>query len=70
MTRSEVELIVRSVIRDYGIQSDITRIALFVQAWKIEVADRDGTRTTFTAVDSSPHNMRRSVMTAFGVEVQ
>lgn len=68
MDRADVELIVRSVMREYGIRSDIRRIALFVREWKIEIADIDGTRTTLTTFDSSPQNMRRSVMAALGLE--
>jgi len=65
-----VELIVCSVAREYGIRSDIRRIALFGREWKIEIADIDGVRTTLTVFDSSPQHMRRSVMAALGLEVE
>ena len=67
--RSQVELIVRSVMREFGIGADVRRIALFVNEWKIEIADIDGTRRMLTVVDSSPQHMRRSVMAALDVEV-
>ena len=65
-----MELIVCSVAREYGIRSDIRRIALFGREWKIEIADSDGARTTLTVFDSSPQHMRRSVMAALGLEVE
>jgi hypothetical protein len=67
MTRSDVELIVRSVMRDQGMQSDIRRVALFERDWKIEVVDFDGAKT-LTVPDSSPQSVRQSVMRALDVE--
>ena len=69
MNRSDVELLVRSVMREYGIEADVRRIALFAHEWKIEIAGTDGARTTLTVCDSSPQNMRRSVMAALDLEV-
>lgn len=66
--QANVELIVRSVMRDFGIGADVRGIALSVHEWKIEIAGLDGTRTTLTVVDSSPQNMRRSIMAALDVE--
>ena len=70
MTRADVELVVRSVMREYGIRSDIRRIALFAREWKIEVVTIDGMSTTLSVFDSSPQNLRWSVMTALGLEVE
>jgi len=70
MTRTEVELIVRSVIREYGIQLEILRIASVGREWKIEVVTIDEGNKTLTVFDGSPQNLRRSVMAALGVEVE
>jgi hypothetical protein len=70
MTRTDVELIVRSVMREYGIRVDIRRIALFGREWKIEVVTIDGERKTLSVFDSSPQNLRWSVMAALGLEME
>lgn len=70
MDRAQVELIVRSVMREYAIRSDIRRVALFEQEWKIELVNIDGATETLTIVDSSPQNVRWSVMTALDLEVE
>jgi len=66
-SRANVELIVRSVMREFGIEADVRGIALSVHEWKIEITCL-GARTTLTVVDSSPQNMRRSIMAALDVE--
>ena len=68
MNRADVENIVRSVICQYGVQSAIRRIDLFSGDWNIELVDTTGVSTMLTVSDSSPQNLRRSVMTAFDVE--
>lgn len=70
MNRADVEFIVRSVMREYGIRSDIRRIALFAREWKIEVVTIDGVRKTLNVFDSSPQNLRSSVMAALDLEVE
>ena len=70
MTRTNVELIVRSVMREYGIGSEIRRIALFAREWKIEVVTIDGVTRNVSVFDSSPQNLRWSVMAALGLEVE
>jgi hypothetical protein len=69
MTRSAVEQIVRSVMREYGIEGDVGRIALFAQEWKIEIVNVDGVKETLTVYDSSPQHVRQSVMAALHLEV-
>jgi hypothetical protein len=64
MSRTDVERIVRSIMRDYGLRSDIRRIAPFGSSWYIELVDRDGVSKTLTVVDSSPQHLRASVMAA------
>jgi hypothetical protein len=68
MSRTDVERIVRSVMREYGIQSDIRRIALFGREWRVDLVV-DGVTTTLTVVDSSPQNLRASVMAALDLEM-
>ena len=70
MTRVEVEAIVRSVLREYGIRPDIRRIALFAREWKIEVVDIDGVTKTLQVFDSSPQVMRASIISALELEVE
>ncbi len=69
MNRADVEVIVRSVMREYGIQSEIRHVALFAREWKIELVNIDGVTETLTIFDGSPQNFRRSVMAALDLEV-
>jgi hypothetical protein len=70
MNRAEVECIVRSVIRQYGVHSTVRRIALFSRDWKIELVNTIGARTTtmLTVADSSPQHVRSSVVRALDLE--
>ena len=70
MTRTDVELIVRSVMRDYGMQADIRRVALFARDWKIEFVNIDGVSKTFSVGDSSPQMLRASIVSALELEVE
>lgn len=56
-------------MREYGIEGDVGRIALFAQEWKIEIVNVDGVKETLTVYDSSPQHVRQSVMAALHLEV-
>ena len=57
-------------MREYGIRSDIRRIALSRRDWHIELVDPGGVRKTLTVVDSSPQNLRASVIAALDLETE
>lgn len=68
MNRTDVEQIVRSIMRDYGMRSHIARIDLSEGKWEIELVHIDGVTEALTVFDSPPQNLRRSLMTALEVE--
>jgi hypothetical protein len=68
MNRANVERIVRSVIRQYGVRSNIRQIALFSREWNIELVNATGARTTLTVADSSPQHLRSSLIAALDLE--
>jgi hypothetical protein len=68
MNRADVERIVRSVIRQYGLDSTIRRITLFSHDWNIELVNATGARTTLTVADSSPQHLRSSLIAALDLE--
>lgn len=63
MTRSDVEVIARSALRQDGIGADGRRIAPFFESRRIEIVVVDG-RPLISACNSQPQQFRRAVITA------
>jgi hypothetical protein len=70
MDRADLERIVRSVMREYGVRPDIRRIVAFAREWRIDLVDIDGRGKTLTVFDSTPQNMRRAIIAALELDVE
>jgi hypothetical protein len=68
MTHTDVEVIVRSVIRQYGVGCDVRGVTLAGERWRIDVVSHSGEGRTFTVLDSPPQHLRRSVMSALDID--
>ncbi len=68
MDQQEVEDIVRSVLRHYGVGATVSRVTSSGGNWDVEIIDTSRTITTVHIPTETAQGVRRAVMNAFDVE--
>ena len=68
MTAADVERILRSVVKQYGVSCKLLRVSPLEGAWEVVLVPRDGPTIHLTIPASSAHAVRRSLMTALQVD--
>jgi hypothetical protein len=68
MDAHEIEELVRSVLRHYGVGATVGRVTMIGRDWQVEVVDTSKAVTTVTIATPTAQGVRRAVMNAFDVE--
>ena len=69
MTAADVALVIRSIMREYGLQLGTPSVVPLGRAWIIDLVNTDGMKQTLTVSDGSPQMLRWSLMTALNLDV-
>jgi hypothetical protein len=70
MQGHDIETIVQSVLRDYGVAMTIQEIGSGSGFWNVVLRQRSGTALRITLGPNSPHGFRRAVMRALDIDGQ
>ena len=68
VTAHDVERIVQSVLRDYGLRMRIHDVGRLTDSWDIVLDRRDGSALHIAVATSSPHGVRRALMSALKID--
>jgi hypothetical protein len=68
MRAHDIETIVQSVLRDYGVAMTIQEIGGASGMWNVVLRQRTGTAFRITLAPNSPHGFRRAVMLALNID--
>lgn len=68
VTAHDVERIVQSVLRDYGLRMRLHDVGQLTDSWDVVLARRDGSALHIAVAANSPHGVRRTVMSALKID--
>jgi hypothetical protein len=68
VTAHDIERIVQSVLRDYGVAFTLQEIAGGSDVWDVVLKQGTGRPLHIMLAPNSPHGVRRAVMTALKVD--
>jgi len=68
MLSADIERIVRTVLRDFGLRMSFQRTARVGDDWVIVVISSNGRPINVSVAATSAHDVRRAVMAALGVD--
>ena len=68
VTVRDVEQIVHSVLRDYGLRMMLRGVTRLDDSWDVVLGSRDEVMRHITLIANSAHEVRRALMTALKIE--
>jgi hypothetical protein len=68
VTQQDVERIVRSVLRDFGLRLNLRSVTKASDSWAVALTEPQRPPLCLTIPDGPPHAVRRAVMAALAVE--
>jgi hypothetical protein len=68
LTVRDIESIVRSVLRDYGLGMTLDSVAPHEDGWEIVLRSSPAETVSLTLGPNSPHGLRRALMEALEID--